>query len=216
MTKLFLLTAAAILFLVAGSGLGEPTKGPPIPWEIPKTATIEIVLVNTPGINDEGSRWEIAYEFRIASEAALWQVWKERQLGTVRAERVGELIKEGGVKKDLVFPENRKILFQIPLSPEIQERLRNQPRDLVETSPGKASPEAIKLSREQEMMSQVFLFHPIISVYDAKLKKTIMIQYPQAWGFASHLQARFQIKVDIHDDGSYSVNTSLPTKARSN
>ncbi|MDQ1640209.1 MAG: hypothetical protein QOF62_3548 [Pyrinomonadaceae bacterium] len=214
MIKRLSLSLAATLFLAAGSLPGKHAAALPIPPEIPKTATVEIVLLNAPGINDAGSNWEIAYEFRIATEAALWQVWKERQLGTVSAARVGELIKEGGVKKILVFPENRKILFQIPLSPEIQERLRNQPRDLVEISPGKVSPEAIKLSREQEMRSQVFLFHPIISVYDAKLKKTIMIQYPQAWGFASHLQARFQIKVDIHDDGSYSVNTSLPTKAR--
>jgi hypothetical protein len=215
MIRLLSLSLAATLSFAAGSMPAKLGVGLPVSQEIPKTATVEIVLLRAPGISDEGSRWEIAYEFRIADQATRWQAWKQRKLKTGSGERVGELIKEGVVKKTLRSQENRKVLFRIPLSPEIQERLRNHPRDWVKITPGKITPEDIKLSREQEMKAQAFLFYSVINIYDAKLKKTIMISYPQSWDFGSYPQARFEIKVEINSDGSYRVNSSLPTKTRS-
>jgi hypothetical protein len=203
------------LFLTATSVSGKLGAVLPASQDIPKTATVEINLLNAPGINEAGSRWEIAYEFRIASDATLWEAWR---LGKAKAEskaRVGELVKEGVVKKTLRSPENRKVLLQIPLSIQIQERLRNQPRDLVKITPGKMSPEEIKLSREQEMKSQAFLLYSTLNIYDAKLKRTLIIPASFTWSFASYPEARFEIKLEINSDGSYSVNSSLPTKMRS-
>lgn len=215
MIRLLSLSLATIVFLVAGNVSGNLRAGLPIPQEVPKTATVEIILLRAPGINHKGSRWEIAYEFRIANQITLWEAWKQRKLKGAGEERVGELIKEGTIKKTFRSSENQKVLFHIPLSPEIQERLRNQPRDLVKITPGNITPEDIKHSREQETKTQIFLFYPVINIYDAKLKKNIIIPASRTWGFGGYPQARFEIRVEINDDGSYSVNSSLPTKKRS-
>jgi hypothetical protein len=210
------LTLATISFLVVGSVSGKLRAGLPIRQEIPKTATVEIILLGAPGINEEGSNWEIAYEFRIANQATCYEAWKQGKFKDGSRERVGELIKEGDVKKIFQSRENRKVLFQIPFSPQIQEKLRNEPRNRFKFTPGKITPEEIKLSREQEMRAQSFLFYSVINLYDARLKKTLMIPARFHWPFGSYPQARFEIKIAINNDGSYSVNTSLPAETASN
>ncbi|SRR6266446_2332591 len=215
MIRLSSLSLAAILFLAVCTS-DKVAAGLPIPQEVPRTASVEIVLLSAPGINDEGTRWEIAYEFRIANDATLWQAAKQGKFKNGSRERVGELIKGGDVKKILRSPENRQVLFQIPLSSEIQERLRNQPRDSIKIVPGKITPEDIRLSREQEMRMQSFLFYSVINIYDAKLKKTLMIPATFTWSFGSYPQALFGIRVEINSDGGYSLNTSLPTKTHAN
>lgn len=215
MIKLLSLTLAAILLLGVGGAPGNLRAKMPASQEPPKAATVKIILLKAPGINDEGSRWEIAYEFRIANEITLWEAWKQRKSKGGSEQRVGELIKEGSFKESLRPSGNHEVIFHIPFSPEIQERLRNQPRERVKTTPGQPTPEEVKLLKEQEIKSQVFLFHPVINIYDAKLKKNILISYPQSWGFEEYPQARFEIKVEINDDGSYNVNSSLRTKKNS-
>ncbi|HSS21758.1 MAG TPA: hypothetical protein VLL54_16920 [Pyrinomonadaceae bacterium] len=213
--KLLSFTLAVILFLgtssVAGEGASFQTS-----QEIPKTATVEIILLAAPGIDEQGSSWEIAYEFCIANQAALYEAWKQGKFADGGQERVGELIKESNIKKMLLSPENRKISFQIPLSPEIQERLRNEPRDQLKMTPGKPTSEERSLIREREMKLQSFLFRSVLNVYDAKLKQTLMIPARFHWSFGNYPEARFQINVEIKSDGKYSVNTSLPTKTRLN
>lgn len=203
------------VILLVTNGLSQELKSGQLPsQEVPKVATVEIVLLTAPGINDEGSKWEIAYEFRIANEGALWEARKQEKSQGTEA-RVGELIKEGDVKKNLRSPENRKLVFQIPLSPEIQERLRSEPKDRVKLTPGAITPEIIKLSREQEIKSQVFTFYSVINIYDARLKKNIIIPVPQEWDFANYPDARFGFKIEINDDGSYRWKTTLPANTRS-
>lgn len=186
--------------------------------EVPKSATVEIVLLSAPGIDDEGSKWEIAYEFRIineaANEAAFFEARKQgKPQGT--EVRVGELIKEADVKKPLRSPENHKFVFQIPFSPEIQERLRSQPKERVKIAPGPITPETIKPSREQEIKFQIFKFYSVINIYDARLKKNIIIPVPQEWDFANYPDARFGFTIEINDDGSYCWKTTLPANTRS-
>jgi hypothetical protein len=207
---------AASLFLAAGNASGERGAAVSISQDVPKTATVEIVLLDAPGINEEESRWEITYEFRIANTLTLWEAWKQRQLNGGSEQRLGELIKQGSVKKPLRIPENRRIVLQIPLSLEIRERLRAQPREPLKITPGKITAEDIKLSREQEIKSQNFMFYSVVSVYDAKLKKNVLISASRTWNFAEYRDAKFKITLEIHEDGSYSTKSSLPTKIRSN
>jgi hypothetical protein len=214
MIKVVSLSLAATLFLAASSAPSNFWASMQASQEVPKAATVEIILLKAPGINDEGSWWEIAYEFRIINQAAEWQAWKQGKFKAGNGERVGELIKEGAVKETLRSPANRKVIFKIPFSPEIQERLRNQPRERVRTTPGQMTPEEIRLLKDQEMKSQVFLFYPAINIYDAKLKKNFIIPYQQSWNFDGHPDAWFKITVEINDDGTYSVNSSLPVKTR--
>ena len=210
------MTLAASLFLATGNFSGEQGAAVPISQDVPKTATVEIVLLVAPGINEEESRWEITYELRIANQLTLWEAWKQRQLNGQSEQRLGELIKQGSVKKMLRTAENRRVVLQIPLSSEIRERLRAQPREPLKITPGKITSEDIKLSREQEIKSQNFLFYSVVSVYDAKLKKNVLISASRTWNFEEYRQAKFKITLEINEDGSYTTKSSLPTKTRSN
>lgn len=212
-----LLLIGCVLLLVT-NGLPQTFKdGKLSAPEIPKAATIEIILLTAPGIDAEGSRWEIAYEFRIINEAAYEAAYFEaRKQGKSEGigRRVGELIREADVKQLLRPAENHKFVLQIPFSPEIQERLKNQPRDRVKVPPGLETREANKSSQEQESKFQTFMFYSVINIYDARLRKNILIQVPQTWDFANYLDARFGFKIEINNDGSYSWKTSSPAKIR--
>jgi hypothetical protein len=91
------------IVLLVTNGLSQELKSGQLPsQQVPKAATVEIVLLNAPGIDDEGSQWEIAYEFRITNEAASEATFFEaRKQGKPQGTkvRVGELIKEADVKK---------------------------------------------------------------------------------------------------------------------
>jgi hypothetical protein len=206
----------AFFMLIVLSSLPRIVVADPQPQKlVPRSATVEILLLKAPGINATGSKWEIAYDFRIANQATEWKAWKEGKLKGGSEQRVGELIKEGAVEKPLHSPESRRVVFQIPFNSEIQVRLKEQPRDLDKVTPDKVTPEDIKLLKDQEMKIQVFFFHCTINIYDATLKKTFIIPASRVWPFSSYPQARFEIKVEIHDDGSYSVKSSLPAKESS-
>lgn len=179
--------------------------------EVPKAATVEVYLLKAPGIDDDRSRWEIAYEFRIANDKTIFDERKKLTEGS--GERVGELIKEGAIKQPLKSAENRKAVFQVPFSPEIRERLRNHPREQLKISSGNLTPEVAKLVDEMEMRSQTFLFYTIISVYDARLKRNIIIPTLRSWSFGAFPEARFEIKIEINSEGGYSVNSSSRNEA---
>lgn len=206
MVRLASLTLAAILFLAVGSVPGKLRASMKASQEIPKTATVKVVLLNAPGINDEGSRWEIAYELRLANEITLWKAWKQGQVDGGSEQRVGDFIKEGVFRQSLRSPKNREAVFHIPFSPEIQEKLRNQPRERVKDFQGRPrTPEEIKQLKEQEIKSQVFMFYEVIKVYDARLKKNFIIPASRSWAFDDHPDAQFEIKIEINSDGSYNI-----------
>lgn len=207
------------VILLVTNGRSHEVKPAQLPsQQVPTAATIEIVLLTAPGINDEGSQWEIAYEFRITNEAANEAAFfAARRQGKPQGTevRVGELIKEAAVRKPLRSPENHKFVFEIAFSPEIQERLRNQPKERVKSTPGPVTPEINKLLQEQEIKFQIFKFYSVLNIYDAKLKKNIMIPVSQEWDFANYPDARFGFKIEVNSDGGYSWKTSLPANRRS-
>jgi hypothetical protein len=206
------LTLAASFFLAVGNAPNNLRASRKASQEIPKAATVKIVLLKAPGIDAEGSRWEMSYEFRIANEITLWEAWKQRKSNGGSDQRVGELIKDGSFRESLRSPKNRDVVFHIPLSPEIQERLRNQPRERVKDSSGRRTPEEIRLLKEQEIKSQVFLFYVVINVYDARLKKNLIIPASRTWSFDGFPPTNFEIKIEINSDGSYNVKSPLPVK----
>jgi hypothetical protein len=203
------------VLLLAGNSLPQTLKGQTPAPNIPTAVTIEIVLLTAPGIDDEGSQWEIAYELRITNEAANEVAYfAARRQGKPKG-RVGELIKEANVRKPLRPPENHKFVFEIPFSQEIQERLRSQPREHLKIAPGPITPESYKASKEQDAKFQIFKFYSVINVIDARLKKTILIPVDQEWNFANYPDARFGFKIEINSDGEPSWKTSRPADPRS-
>jgi hypothetical protein len=184
------------------------------PPQVPKAATIEIVLLSAPGLDDDASKWEIAYEFRIINEAADEAAYFENRKQGKPEARVGELINEADLKKPLRPSENHSFVFEIPFSPDIQERLKDQPKERIEL-PRPGTAEAMKLSKEQEPKFQIFKFYSVINIYDARLNKNILIPVNQGWDFANYPDARFGFKIEIKDDGSYQWKTTLPANTRS-
>ena len=209
MFRLRSITILAVLVLAAlpfGRAQAERT----LPPSLPMSAQVEIVLVKAPGLDDEASNWEVSYEFRLANEITLWQ--KRNDLKAGSQQRVGELIKEGGAKGLLRSPANRRFVFTIPFSSEVQAKLRNQPRERVKMTGAEMSPDQVKQLKDQEHNSQVFLFYPIINIYDGRLKKSFLISTSRIWDYESYPEARFKIKIEINGEGNYKVDSSLPTK----
>lgn len=204
------------VLLLVTSGLTQEFKSGQLPsHKAPKAATIEVVLLKAPGIDDEGSQWEIAYEFRIVNEAANETAYFEARKQGKPEGRVGELIKDADVRKPLRSPENHKFVFEIPFSPEIQERLRNQPREHLKIAPGSITSESYQMLKEQEAKFQLFKFYSVINIYDARLKKNILIPVNQEWSFAKYPDARFGFKIEISSDGDPSWKTNLPANSSS-
>jgi hypothetical protein len=209
MKRLLSLTLAAILLLAISSVPSKLRARMKASQEVPKTATVKVILTTAPGISDKGSYWEMAYEFRLTNEITLWNVWKQRQTNGGSEQRVGDLIKEGVFRESLRSPKNREAIFHIPLSPEIQEKLRNQQRERVKDSQGQRTPEEIRQLKEQEIKSQVFMFYDVIKVYDARLKKNFIIPASRSWTFDGHRDAQFEINIEINSDGSYRVKYNV-------
>ena len=212
---LFYLGCIGVFLLVTNGWSQEPKAGQSPAQQIPRAATIEIVLLTAPGIDDEGSKWEIAYEFRITNEAANEAAFFEARKQGKSDVRVGELIKDADLRKPLRSPGNHKFVFEIPFSPEIQERLRNQPGEHLKIAPGTTTAEFDKLQQDDERKFQVFMLYSVINIYDARLKKNILIPVNQEWSFAKYPDARFGFKIELNSNGSYSWKTSLPLKTRS-
>jgi hypothetical protein len=98
------------------------------------------------------------------------------------------------------------LILNIPLTAEIRARLRSQP------TPGEAAKTNLTAaeSRELEGRSQSFRFRLVAEVYDAKLKKTVLVSQGFDWPVAGYPDARFEIKVKINADGSYRLDSSRP------
>lgn len=209
MRKRIMAAVAALAFLSTAASPKSVPASPQNQHQPPKSASVEVILISAPGIDDEGSQWEIAYEFRVANEKTLWQRRADMKVGSEK--RVGDLIKEGTAKGTLRSAANRRFLFTIPFSAELQTKLRNQPGERVRVV-GDMSEETIKQLSAQETNSQVFLFYPVINIYDSRLKKNFVINTSRIWDYESYPDARFTIKIEIGKDGGYKVNSSLPTK----
>lgn len=178
---------------------------------VPRSAVVEIVLLKAPGLNVAGSKWEIAYEFRITNETSLWT--ERAKFNGTSKERVGDLLKQGTVKNPLESQSGQKLHVEIPFTTETLARLRNQPTTRINLTSATTTAKNVKLTQEQELKSQVFLFYSVVSVYDAKLKKTLTIPVSRVWDFEDFPEAKFEIRIEIEGENSYRVNSSLPKNA---
>jgi hypothetical protein len=199
MTKILPRAFLAVL-LLAAPGFSQRTEKASAPARsIPTSATIEIVLVDAPGINDEASRWEINYKFGMITDALALEAHKRGD-----EDRIGELIKQGSIKQPLKPTENRKIILQFPLSAEIQELLKDQ-----SPMPDQANM-TLEQSRDYERHAQNFRFHSIVEIYDARLQRKVFLAIGNTWSYFTFPDARFEIKIQIDAKGDYSVKYPRP------
>jgi len=195
-----------LMFLVLGSLPQMVVADPESPGQVPRSAIVEILLLKAPGLNVTGSKWEIAYEFRITNEISLWT--ERAKFDGKSEERVGDLIKQATVKNSLESPPGQKLRLEIPFTAATLERLRNQPTSRIKLTSANMTEENIKRNDEQQLKSQIFLFYSVISVYDARLKKALTIPVTRIWDFANFPEPRFEVKIEINDDGGFSVKSS--------
>lgn len=160
--------------------------------KVPRSATVTIRLLKTPGLNLPGSNWEIAYEFRMLPESSLWQERGKLKEGST--ERAGDLLRKATLAKSLASSIGQTLLLEIPFTAPTLAKLKNQPVD--------------RLAPGEDAKSQIFVFYAVISVHDAKLKKTLTIAVTRVWDFANFPEAQFEVNLEINDDESYNVRSS--------
>lgn len=160
--------------------------------QVPRSATVTVRLLKAPGLNLPGSKWEIAYEFRMLPESSLWQERGKLKEGST--ERAGELVKKATVAKSLASPIGQRLRLEIPFTAPTSDKLKNQPKD--------------RLAQGQDAKSQIFVFYSVISVHDTRLKKTLTIPVTRVWDFANFPEARFEVNIEINDDESINVRSS--------
>lgn len=178
----------------------------------PENAIIRIDLIGLPGINYAKSKWEVSYELRIISEKEQNESFEKlRHMND--SERIGSLVGKGSfVKTNLSNPENLTNISSLPLSVEIRERLKNQPPKKINQNDLKVLENTIKKSQEESSNRIIFLLYANILVYDAKLKKNIIV--PMSWimPYERHPNAEFLMNFEITADGGYNRAIDFPGK----
>jgi len=187
-----LATFLVVLFLISRAPAPVAATNWRALHEAPRSATVMIRLLKAPGLNLPGSKWEIAYEFRILPESSLWKERAKFKDGST--ERAGDLIKKAELEKSLGSAIGHTLRLDIPFNASTLDKLKNQPED--------------RLAPGQDAKSQVFVFYSVVKVHDARLKKTLTIPVTRIWDFANFPDARFEVNIEITDDETINVRSS--------
>ncbi len=187
-----LIVSLFVLFLISPRPLPVSATDSRSVKKVPRSGTVILHLLKTPGLKLPDSKWEVAYELRMLPESRLFE--ERAKLNDRSTEHAGDLIKKGALAKLLDSLTGQTMLLQIPFNADTLDKLKNQPAD--------------RLAPGQDTKSQAFVFYSIISVHDAKLKKTLAIPVCRTWDFANFPEARFEINIEISDDERVDVRSS--------
>ena len=216
MKKLYLVTLITLLFALNNFSQIKKEE----PKNTLENATIKITFLNLPGVNLEKSKWEMSYELRIATEKQLLDAMTNGRIEDLNAiPKLGDFVNKGSfTKNDLSKDVNREVVLTIPLDKMIQERLAG---DLVNQSEFEKLVAQNKNTREssaeRQMKAQKFVLYANILVYDAKLKKNIIVPFNWLFPFTrfSHLPgANFETIFEIKEDGSLEKKVVLPERTK--
>lgn len=179
---------------------------------VPKTTTVKFSLLDLPGVKDDASKWEISYELRLITEKERYEAGKKDKLKQMENnEKLGVLVSKGNFAKSVLSESrNREVVFNTSISKEIQERLRNEPKNRVNLGEVKLTDEVIKKSKEDEAKAQVFLLYANAIVYDAKLRKNVIVPLSRILPFARHPKANFEMTLRVTENGNYISDVVLP------
>jgi hypothetical protein len=181
-----------VLFLISRGPSPAAVTNSRALQNVPRSATVTLRLLKAPGLNLPGSKWEIAYELRMLPESRLFQ--ERAKLNESSTEHAGDLIKKATLAKSLASSIGQTLLLEIPFDAPTLGKLKNQPAD--------------RLAPGQDAKSQTFVFYSVISIHDARLKKTLTIPVSRIWDFANFPEARFEINIEISDDERIDVRSS--------
>ena len=186
---------ATILFVLClisqGPWLVAETKSRAL-QKVPRSATVTLRLLKAPGLNLPGSTWEIAYELRMLPESRLFQ--ERAKLNESSTEHAGDLIKKAMLVRSLESSTGQTLLLEVPFDAPTLDKLKNQPAD--------------RLAPGADANAQTFVFYSVISVHDARLRKTLTIPVSRVWDFANFPEARFEINIEISEDERIDVRSA--------
>ncbi|MGI8668226.1 MAG: hypothetical protein ACR2J3_00065 [Aridibacter sp.] len=165
--------------------------------EVPKEATIVINFLGLPGKDNLKSNWEVSYELRIIDRKSETEAVKAGRLKYMSSEeeKIGDFILKNSFRKtNLSQTENRQVVLKIPLDEKIRAKLKNA-----------------------QELKQTFLFYGSALVFDAKLKKNIIIPLSWIWRYELYPEANFGMEFKIEEnsgdsDYTYMRNTFVPEK----
>lgn len=211
-----ILSAAFIaVLLFAAVGFSQVEKQDPD--AALKAATIKITLLDLPGMANEKSKWELAYELRIADEKQLFDAMTNGKLNLDADKKLGEFVAKSSFTKNVLSKkENREVILKIQLDEKIQKKLAGELESLAASAaaPNKNASEA---ANERRLKTQNFIMYANILVYDAKLKKNIVVPFNWILPFArfAHFPgANFQMTFQITEKGEYARSMVLPEKSK--
>lgn len=184
-----------------------------------ENAKIKITLLDLPGVNLEKSKWEFAYELRITTRKEISDAMTNGRLYLDADKKLGEFVaKDSFTKNNLSKKENREVILTIPLDKKIQEKLANDLESLVKFEnlvvQNKNNRESLT---EWQMKSQDFVLYANILVYDAKLKKNIIVPFNWLLSYSrfAHLPgANFEMTFEINESGDVAKGVVLPEKLK--
>ncbi len=180
-----------------------------------ENAKIKITLLDLPGTNLEKSKWELAYEIRIITDKELFAAMTNGKLDLDADHKIGEFVaKNSIVKTSLANKENREVILTIPLDQKIRAKLVADLENLTQFNAvkDKVTPELLSA---RQMKTQSFIMYGNILVYDAKLKKNIIVSFDWVLPFTrfSHLPGvNFEMTFEIKEDGDFSKKVVLPAR----
>ncbi len=182
-----------------------------------KAATIKITFLDLPGIANDRSKWELAYELRIASQKELNDASTDGRLTLDAEKKLGEFVAKSSFSKNVLSKkENREAFLTVPLDKKTQEKLSAELEILNKPAavPNKNASEA---RSERQLKTQNFVMYANILVYDAKLKKNIVVPFNWILPFArfAHFPgANFQMTFQITENGEFARSMVLPEKTK--
>ncbi len=185
-----------------------------------ENATIKITLLDLPGVNLEKSKWEFAYELRFTNRKEISDATTNGRLEDLNAiPKLGEfIVKDSFTKNNLSKKENREVVLTIPLNKKIQEKLADDLESLTKSENPVAQNKNTRESlTERQMKTQYFVMYANILVYDAKLKKNIIVPFDWLLPYSrfAHLPgANFEMTFEVKEGGDFAKSVVLPEKLK--
>lgn len=186
---------------------------------VPKAATIKITLLDLPGVNLEKSKWELAYELRIIDEKEMGEAMVNGRLDLDADKKIGEFLGKGSfTKSSLSKKENREVILTVPLDEKVQKKLADDLESQIKLDALIALNKHTAASlAERRMKTQQFVMYANALIYDAKLKKNIIVPFNWVLSFTRFTRvpnASFETTLQIKENGDFEKRWILPERPK--
>lgn len=165
-----------LLLLTAGGPVKAQTRGAETP-PLPPTLTLALELQTLPGLDAPGSYWEVAYQWRIASQRE-FDDWSDG--GENSDARVGTLLAERSFRRgNLSYKENRRYEISVPVTGDMLTRIRRTAHH-----------------------PQVLWLDATTRIHDATLGADVVKKINPVWGPNSYQAGKVSVRMEVTPNGN--------------